>query len=267
MVSKQYEKLLLTLSLKKQLSLKEAIDLLGVSESTVRRLFIRLEKDGKAMRTHGGIRDLGPIIRQYDFKTVAETNINKKMAIAREAVKHVEDDDVIFCDSGTTMQGFCSELGSRIREEKLKVQIYTNSLENLELLASVTDVTLLGGIYRKNRQDFCGFLTEESLKIVHFDKCFIGADACIDGEKFATTDYDTARVNLAAQKNSSRCYMLVDSSKFYTVAHVIYLTLHSLDCLITDDGINQELLKKMHHSHLRVICVPEIINGQLSDRN
>ncbi len=253
MSTQQYETLLNTLSERKKLSLHETIELLGVSESTVRRLFNRLEEDGRALRAYGGVRYLKPIVTQYDFSQVAETNIEKKVKIAKEAVQLVEDGNVIFCDSGTTIQSFCKELAVRIREERLNLQVYTNSLENLDLLSPITDVVLLGGRYRKNRQDFCGFITEESLKSIFFDKCFIGADACIDGEKFATTDFDTARVNLAARKCAEECYMLVDSTKFDAVAHVTYITLDQLDYLITDREVPQEILKKMRHSHTRII--------------
>ena len=40
---------------RKRLTIEEAMRELGVSESTVRRIFLGLERDGVAIRTYGGI--------------------------------------------------------------------------------------------------------------------------------------------------------------------------------------------------------------------
>ena len=98
------KELLARLSLVQKLSLSEAMELLQISESTARRIFARLEQDGRAIRTHGGLQSLTHAISAYSFETGAKTNIDKKTAIAREACKHLEDGDVIYCDSGTTIQ-------------------------------------------------------------------------------------------------------------------------------------------------------------------
>ena len=51
--------LLARLAIVQRLSVADAVELLGVSESTARRIFAKLEKDGRAIRTHGGIRSIG----------------------------------------------------------------------------------------------------------------------------------------------------------------------------------------------------------------
>jgi len=249
------QEILARLSLVQKLTLSEAMDLLQISESTARRIFARLEQDGRAIRTHGGLQSISHAIAAYSFEDGAKSNIEKKAAIAREACKHLEDGDVIFCDSGTTIQCFCAELINRLQEENLKIVVCTNSLANLELLSPYLPVKLLGGEYRANRKDFCGYMTEQALNGLYFTKSFVGADGCAQGKRFTTTDFETARMNQIAMGNSERSFMLVDSSKFATMAHVAYAPVEKMDTIITDEDIDPETLQQLKQQNVRVICV------------
>ena len=161
---------------------------------------------------------------------------------------------MIFCDTGTTTQCFCAELVCRIKREGLNVKLYTNSLANLELLSPYMPVTLIGGEYRPNRKDFCGYLTDQALTGLYFSKSFVGADGCVHGRQFTTTDFDTARMNQIAMRNTDQNIMLVDSSKFSVSAHVAYAPLEMLHTIVTDTGIRPEMLAQLKSSHVRVIC-------------
>ena len=141
----QQQELMARLSIMQKLSLAEAMEILNVSESTIRRIFAKMEKEGVAIRTHGGIQSASGAMTRYSFEYGTKTNIEKKTAIAREACKLLKNGDVIFCDTGTTTQCFCAELVCRIKREGLNVKLYTNSLANLELLSPYMPVTLIGG--------------------------------------------------------------------------------------------------------------------------
>ena len=160
--------LMARLSVVQKLTLAEAMELLNVSESTARRMFAKLEQEGVAIRTHGGVQSVVGAMTGYSFEYGARTNIENKTAIARKAVEYLEDGDVVFCDSGTTIRCMCAELVSRVRDGKLKIKLYTNSLANLELLAPYMQVDLVGGEYRAYRKDLCGYLTEQALQGLHW---------------------------------------------------------------------------------------------------
>ena len=249
------QELMTRLSIVQQISLAEAMELLRISESTARRMFSKLEKEGHAIRTHGGIRAIDHARTLYSFEYGARTNIEKKTAIAREAVKLLEDRDVVFCDSGTTIQCMCAELIYRVQKEKLNVKVYTNSLANLEILSPHMQVNLIGGEYRANRKDFCGFLSEQALGAVFFTKSFVGADGCVNGTTFTTTDFETARLSRIAMKNSEQNYMLVDSSKFSNASHVAYIPVENLHTIVTDSDVPQETLEQLQKTKVRLICV------------
>ena len=243
------------LSIVRKLSLNEAMEYLGVSESTARRMFAELERSGAAIRTHGGIQCVEHALTGYSFEYGARQNIEKKTAIAEAACDFLEDGDVLFCDSGTTIQCFCGELVRRLRKEKLNITVYTNSLANLELLSPHISVHLLGGEYRANRKDFCGYMTEQALGGLYFTKSFVGADGCVEGKLFTTTDFETLRMNEIAMRNSEKTFMLVDSSKFSLSSHVAYAPVEKIHTIITDSGIRPDTLAQLQKGSTRVVSV------------
>ena len=262
-MDEQKEKLLSILGTEGKMSLREAMDILGVSESTARRAFLRLEESGEAVRVLGGIRAVSPTMTSYDFDAGIFEMVSEKKAIAREAVRFVEDGDVIFCDSGTTIRCMCAELAEKLRREKISIKIYTNSLANLEILSGVTEVTLVGGIFRQNRKDFCGYLAEEVVSKLHFSKSFVGADGCSGEKVFTTTDMETARMNQIALENTDRAFVLADSSKFHKISHVLFAPAKQFAAVITDEGIDPGSLARLKAQSRKVILAavdPE--NGQ-----
>ncbi len=248
------QELISRLSIVQKLSLSEAMELLSISQSTARRLFSKLEQDGKVIRTHGGIQSTNHAMAEYSFEHGAKINIEQKTAIGREAAKFLEDGDVIFCDSGTTIRCFCAEMVQRLQKDSLNVIVYTNSLANLEILSPYLQVKLVGGEYRANRKDFCGYLAEQALNGLYFTKCFLGADGCVAGRQFTTTDFETLRVNEIAMRNAEKTFMLVDSTKFALSSHVAYAPVQQIHTIITDNGIADETLANLKQSKVHVVC-------------
>ena len=236
-----------------KLELMEVVDLLQISESTARRLFSRLEREGKLIRVHGGVRLSGTNPVEYSFERVVRSRIEEKNAIGAKACDMLRDGDVVFCDSGTTVLCFCMELRRRMEEKPLDIRFYTNSLANFEALAPSVPITLLGGEYRHNRKDFIGYLTELSLSKVHFTKCFLGTDGCDMRKFFTTTDFDTARMDEVAIENSREITILCDSEKFYSCAQVGYAEFSKVDRIVTDAGITPEIKKKLEGYGMEVV--------------
>lgn len=257
--------LMTRLSIVRTLTLTEAMELMDVSESTARRMFAQLERSGAVIRTYGGIRCVDQAPTAYSFEYGAKMNVEKKAAIAAAACSFLEDGDVVFCDSGTTVQYFCAEIVQRIQRDKLNIKIYTNSLANLELLSPYLSVSLVGGEYRANRKDFCGCMTEQALRGVYFTKSFVGADGCVGAKMFTTTDFETMQINEIAMNNSRQSYMLVDSSKFSRSSHVAYAPVERLHTVITDEQVSKETLAQLKRSNVRVVCTPIKNNKKLRD--
>lgn len=212
------------LKIHKSVSIADAIHITDSSESTVRRLFKRLEATGDYLRYYGGIRlsSESGIGNDYYYENTENRHVDAKLKIADLALSLVENEDVIYLDSGTTLARFAAKLAETLDKKKLyNVRIFTNSLVNLNLLKS-HDVTLIGGKFRDLRKDFHGYVAEDALKSLHFKKCFLGADAYSTENGFTTTDFSTARLNELVLERSEKKYVLMDSSKFFISSIVSY---------------------------------------------
>ena len=240
------------LRLKGKLELAEVINRLQISESTARRLFARMEKNGNVIRVHGGIQLPGRNPTEYSFERLVKNNLKEKEAIAVKACDLLEDEDVFFCDTGTTVLCFCVELLHRIERSPMNLRVYTNSLANFEILAPKVPITLIGGEYRNHRKDFAGYLAEIALDKVHFTKCFLGTDGCDMKNSFTATDFDTARLAEIAISNSNETIILCTADKFSLCAQVGYAKYQDVNRVITDERISEKKLKELENSGIQV---------------
>src|SRR2546428_9361288 len=81
----------------------DLVDLLGVTEPTIRKDMRLLEKQGVLKRTHGGAIALRSSVESR-LEIRAQRNTEAKEAIAIACVQEIQDGDAIFLDSGTTIQ-------------------------------------------------------------------------------------------------------------------------------------------------------------------
>lgn len=253
----------------KKLTIDKAMKKLDVSESTVRRLFAQLEKEGLAIRVYGGIcyNDSFNGVGASAFEPSRLNNPDQKIRIGHAAEQLIKPGDIIFLDSGTTVMALCSEIdhmftvagdhSSRVYEELKKkytdVAVFTHSLVNLEMLRKHMKVHLIGGEYRDSKRDFYGYLTEESLKKLRFTKCLIGADGFGEDAGILAADFGTARINQLAIQNSAQRILLVDSSKLGKNSVVSFSPLSAINCLVTDTAIPEEVAARLREGGMTVI--------------
>lgn len=238
-----------------KLSIGDGIKILNTSESTVRRLFIKLENEGKAIRTIGGIQAISENDINYHYDKLDSEKINEKILIGKYAAELVEDNDIIFLDSGTTVSRMCIELSKRIKSKTLNgdsIIVFTNSLVNFNILQNDIKLNLIGGEYRINRKDFCGYIAEEIIKSLHFKKCFLGTDGYTFMNGFMTTDFHTTSMAKAVVERSDIKYVLADYSKFNRNSMVSYARLSDIDYIITDKS-SDELITICNQSGLKIL--------------
>ena len=236
-------KLLEMLQLEKKLDVRTSAESLQISEATVRRLFAKLESDGKVIRTHGGVRLVPQLGYDYSYRLSIIHNQREKAAIGKVAANIVDDNDRIFLDSGTTVLKMAEALAIRIQLKELhNIVVLTNSLSHLETVGKLCKVILLGGEIRVERRDVCGPISERNLYMFHVDKAFIGTDAVSRTGDLMTTDERTSRMNELVIERSDHVFVLADSEKFNRSSFMIFSSLEKIDTLITDKKVPQDVL-------------------------
>jgi len=238
-------KILELLTQRGKLNTSEAAEFFSISLPTVRRLFSSLANDGKVLRTHGGIRRIPEIKDIYSFDVKLQEFNEEKERIAKYASSFVKNGQIVFLESGTTVRQCAIALAERVKKGELNdFMVFTNSLTNLEILHPFCKVTLLGGLYRHERQDFSGYLCDKTLQSLRFDLSFIGADAINMVDGIMALDIDTVRFDEILVSRSEKVIILADSAKFEKYSLISYATISEVTKIITDSNLQENILNE-----------------------
>lgn len=216
----------------------------GVSEATIRRDLAVLERMRLLKRTHGGaVPTTFGLESSFEEKRVQ--NLDLKAMIGRAAASLVNDDETILLDAGTTTLQIALNLRGR------HITVATNCIDvaNAFIDDPAVEVWLLGGILRKKPRSLVGFLANEALNALHFDKVFLAANA-VHVKLGATTpnmlEAETKRRMLMAGEEK---ILVADHSKLGLGGICRICDLEELDLLITDiyadRGMASEIERKI----------------------
>ena len=253
-------KLLEMLRSRQRLDITSVTSELKISEATARRLFIKLEKDGKLIRVHGGIQMAPQLNHDYSFQLSATQQIHEKETIGKFAAEMVNSGDQIFLDAGTTTLKMAEFLSLRIQTGTLKkITVITNSLSLMHNLAEHCEVILVGGRIRPQRHDVYGPLTRQILSQFNFDKVFFGVDAVSPKGELMTTDTETAEVNSMFLQRTRKAYVLTDARKLNRTSLVTFAMLKNMSGIVIDPAGVEILQKQSEFKHY-----PQILKASKS---
>ena len=256
---KNQEKILRMLRCHGSLSAAAVRKALTLSEASVRRYFADLERSGEAYRFHGGIRLLTDKNSSgYHFNEAASAFTAEKHLIGMAGAALICDHDRLFFDSGTTAIECGNALSERLgAREVADLRIVTNSLAFGTGLAPRCPVVLTGGMMRLDRMDLCGSVALENVRRYNFTKAFLGTDAVSDTGVLCTTDEETSSLAAAVLEQSSKVFILADSSKIGKSSFVPYGTLRDPKVtLITDPSSSPAALERLREAGANIIIAP-----------
>jgi DeoR family ulaG and ulaABCDEF operon transcriptional repressor len=230
------------------------VELLNVSEATVRRDILDLADAGRLRRIRGGAEALTPRhathLAGVPFSLNQTVCMEQKRAIARAAAELVKDGDSILINGGTTTYGMVEFLTQR------NLDILTNSVPIVtQLLATSRNrVTLPGGtVYPEQNIVLSPY---EGDVIEHFwgQRLFTG---CFGLNKFGLMEADPliVQAELKLLKRCEEVVVLADSRKLRQRSAMIVADLSRLSTLITDRGATEQELKPIQEAGVRVIQV------------
>ena len=189
-----------------KVSNKALLEVLDISESTLRRDLDHLEERGEIKRVHGGA-ILDKISQESDFTVNRSTNIKEKSIIAKKAAALIKDNSYIFLDAGTTTNQLIDFIANK------NLTVVTNGLMHIERLkANNIKSILLGGTIKERTFVTYGEITLSEISSLYFDIAFIGANG-INDKGYWTADINEALIKRTAIKNARKSYILADSSK------------------------------------------------------
>ncbi|MDC7236147.1 MAG: DeoR/GlpR family DNA-binding transcription regulator [Sphaerochaetaceae bacterium] len=233
------------------LSVKQLSEKMQVSEMTIRRDIQYLDKKKLAKQVFGGIKTV-PIIANYDRDLELTINREQKIKIAKFAAKLVKDGDIVFFDTGTTV-----ELIAEYLDKDLECTFITFSLPVINKLQKLKKSTLIvcGGKYSQKSNSFIS--NEQALEIDKYraNKAFIGITG-FDYELGVTCSYiDEKSLKHALVTNSKEAIIVTDSSKFGNVSTCIFGRADEFDKVITDANIPNEYKLFLENLGVEIIII------------
>lgn len=238
-VEARKQDILLLLDHQGSVSVSELSDRFGVSEVSIRKILVAMERESLLQRTWGGaIKPIGT--RSEMSYQIRETNyLHEKMAIAQAAYNVIEEGDSIYIDSGTTT----FELVKLIKVgPKRNILIATYALDHAFELIDQTDIqiVLIGGEVRHDVRACSGYLTNDTISQMVFDKGFIGIEHISLNHGLTTPNMRDAELKRTILKSSKKGYVLADYSKFWNDSLIQVATAEKMARVITDWHIPQE---------------------------
>jgi DeoR/GlpR family transcriptional regulator of sugar metabolism len=229
--------------------LEELSAALGVSQATVRRDLDELAAEGKVRRVHGGAvaMDERPSERHFDVKAVEAAE--EKERIAARAIELLSPDDTVYLDSGSTVLA-----AARLLRGWDRLTVVTNSLPAAtELAGRGPRLILVGGEVRATSQALVGPLTHLLLDTLHVDRALIGTFALSLEEGLTTTDPAEAYTKELVIERAREVIVLADSRKVGTRSFVRAGRLEAIDILVTDNGIDERVVRSLERRGVKVI--------------
>lgn len=220
-----------------------------VSTMTIRRDLKSLQQDGYITMTHGGAIYDGDTFQQYETHHIERATIRaaEKRAIGRYLATHfVDDEDVLFLDSGTTVRAMIPFL-----KDKPNLTTASNSTRTIEaLFRHLPDSTILGtgGELSSVAQSFVGPVAERFFQDFFARKAFIsGVGFSIQAGLADSQLLDTA-VKKAMIRSAESSIVVIDSSKIDYTAMVQVLATPEIHTLVTDEGISDSLRQDIENA-------------------
>lgn len=209
-------------------------ELLGASESTIRRDLIALDHMHKLLKVHGGATSVSSQFSTTDLSIDAryEMNTAEKRAIAAYAASLITPDDFVYVDAGSTTEAFCDAV------TETHATYVTNSIMHASKLVSKGCCTLvLGGELKDATRATVGPDAVDGLSRYHFTKGFWGTNGASPEDGFTTPEVNEGQIKRLSMRRCSCCYILCDTSKFKQISPVKFADFYdaTIICEETDD--------------------------------
>jgi DeoR/GlpR family transcriptional regulator of sugar metabolism len=235
----------------------DLVQILGVSDMTVRRDLDVLQRRGLLDKVHGGAtlrRDGSTDEPGFQAKSVRE--LAEKDAIGRRAAELVEPGSAIAVTAGTTTFTLARHLAL-----VPGITVVTNSVPvaNVFFEADLGQTVLLTGGLRTVSDALVGPIALASLAGLHVDLTFMGVHGMDSRAGFTTPNLMEAETNRAMVAAAGRLVVVADHTKWGTVGLSRIARLDDASVLVTDAGLPRSAQAELSErvEELVVVDVPE----------
>ncbi|TDQ09745.1 DeoR/GlpR family DNA-binding transcription regulator [Pedobacter metabolipauper] len=225
----------------------DLVQLLNVSEDTIRRDLQELAEDKQLYKVHGGA-----LSRSYQSSFDDSTVYAKdaKIEIAKKAIPLIKDGMVILTGGGTTIIELAKQL-----PETLHATFFTVSpFVAIELAKySKIEVILIGGLFSKNSQVTYGGHVITQISEITPDLCLLGTSALHPTDGLTDTDWEINQLKKTMFSASRRTAVLCISEKLGISLRLKVAALQNIQYLVTELPANDAVLDPYRVKDIQIL--------------
>lgn len=218
--------------------ISDLVDLLDVSDMTVRRDIEQLSARGLVERVHGGAAAVGGrSSEEPGFAAKSALALQQKQAIARAAARLISPGETVAMSAGTTTLAVAHELLA-----VPDLTVVTNSPPVADVMHDPgrpdRTVILVGGV-RTPSNALVGPVAVAALRTLHVDTLILGIHGMTERAGLTTPNLVEGETDRALVEAARRVMVVADHSKWGVVGLSTIADLAHVDVMVSDTGLPQ----------------------------
>jgi len=227
----------------------ELSETLRVSEITIRRDLIILEKKNLIERTFGGAVSTSRLNKEQIYSNRSNLELENKDSIARIAASLIEESDTVFINGGSTT----NHIFRYINNKNAKI-VTTNAGCIGQIKSTEIELVLAGGHYRYQSNSFVGGFTTGILNQVNANKAILGVDGLSLRYGLTTPKHQAAETSrLMIDRTIGEIIVVTDHRKIGLVSDYVTAPITRINTLISDYQLDKEFMQEMIDLGIKVI--------------
>lgn len=225
----------------------DLVQLLNVSEDTIRRDLQELVDAGLLVKVHGGALSKSYHSFFDDSKVYAR---DSKIIIAKKAAPLIKDGMVVLTGGGTTILELVKQLPLGISATFFTISplvaVELSKYKNVELI-------LIGGLFSKNSQVTYGGQVINQLAEIKADLCLLGTSALHPEEGLTDTDWEINQLKKAMLACAKKSAVLCISEKLDIALRLKVCAIENVSYLITELDKNNDALAPYFKKNIGIL--------------
>ncbi len=227
----------------------------AVSEETVRRDLVLLEREGQVKRVYGGAVLAKLANYEPPYLLRQEVKAEEKARIGKKAAGLIVSGDTIVIDVGTTTLELAKAISDRER-----LTVLTNSIAvAYHLMESLNEgrfsgkIIVIGGQLNPEQQSLSGAMGEQAMAQFRVDKAFISIGGI--SMKRGISDYDLGETIMSRRmvEAAGQTIVLADDSKLDKEAFVEIVPIRGVNTIVSNAVPPKDWLPVLRSNHVQWI--------------
>ena len=237
----------------KRVDVADLSDRFAASLETIRRALREMESDGLLRRTHGGAIIMDKPKTENDMPVVFRKTLNSdlKDEIARLAVTHIHDGDIVALDNSTT--ALCL---LKFIPREYKITLVTNSIQSILEAMSMTECEwsciCLGGMVNPRSYSTVGFIASNCLGFFRPNILFMSCAGLDERGRLTEGSISGVEIKRELIRCSQKKVLLLDATKWGLVSGVAEADIEEMDLLITNEAYEKDKLEYLRGKRIEI---------------